>query len=281
MMLMRWTTYTWICYFSVQIVRCDIQNISGTSSYHFNMVGCKYIQSTLSHISSQHDTDPHTFQFTGYIGLAATSLWRRNGFTAQNLVVLSYCQNCIILTMTEMVINYIVSGRNCNFHHNLILINVNITGVDVFGKTYRTYCLTDFECRIDIVEQETTWSAAEPFTVGIWHASLYHYCGTTDECLGYLLPCTGIYSAEGRAWHTHWDGGFLLGFHFIITQAYCFIFFEMQEYCFFTTIVGNDRSESGNRRHIVNFAYIFWTWWHCIFIVSACKDNEQMLKIKK
>lgn len=43
----------------------------------------------------------------------------RYHFAAQNLIVLTYCQYSVILTMTEMVIDHILFGRNCNFHHNL------------------------------------------------------------------------------------------------------------------------------------------------------------------
>ena len=121
---MRSASHTGIYDFTFKICGCDIPDVPGTSSYHFDMMGCKDIQGSLPHISRQHHADTHLLQFIRYVGLAAASLRRRNGFAPRNLIVLIYCQNGVILTVTEMVIYHVFLGRNCNFHHNLFF-NVN------------------------------------------------------------------------------------------------------------------------------------------------------------
>mgnify|MGYP006982963334 CR=1 FL=1 len=70
------------------------------------MMGCKDIQGPLSHISCQHYTDPHILQYPSYVRLTSASLGGRYHFAAQNLIVLTYCQYSVILTMTEMVIDH-------------------------------------------------------------------------------------------------------------------------------------------------------------------------------
>ena len=97
-------------------------DIPGAASYYFYVVGSKDIQGSLSHIPSQHHVDPHLLQFSCYVGLASASWGRRNNLVTHNLIVLPYCQDRVILTVTEMVVNHVFSGRNCNFHHNLFFL---------------------------------------------------------------------------------------------------------------------------------------------------------------
>ena len=96
-------------------------DIPGTTSYYFYVVGSKDIQGSLSHIPRQHHVDPHLLQFSCYVRLASASLGRRNNLVTQDLIVLPYCQDSVILAVAEVVIDLIFSCRNCNFHHNLFL----------------------------------------------------------------------------------------------------------------------------------------------------------------
>lgn len=86
-----------------------------------NIVSLQNVLGALAHISSQHNLYAHLLQHSGNARLTATTLWRGQGFAGHDLAILD-SKDCIVVTMTEMIIDTTVACRH-SYLHTLLLYN--------------------------------------------------------------------------------------------------------------------------------------------------------------